>query len=434
MKRNCTNRIYQLIYCGVCLGLLACNPDIDSEINAGRLNFQQYVAIGDGYTAGYSNNALYESGQLLSPPNLLVRQLAMVRSSRFSQPLLNERGTGYQLLEEVIPSACEDVSASYTIEKLSPDASLNQNIHDQGPYHNLGIPGLSLSAINTNTLQEDNPFFSRIIEPSSNTTYISYVTKLAGDLFTIWLGTDDILAYAREGAANNELLPISASQFETQMTLLLDSLISPNRSITILVNNIPDITHFPFFTTISHLFVDETTCLSSPIYIEAQDQSGEYSVRPARPEDHILLSIPDIIGYTGGDTLNYGLNPESPITNEWILDELETQKVQTFIDAYNQRIESLVNLYREKARLNQYFLVVDIHQYLLNATTSGLTVDGVDLSGEFLTGGIFSLDGLYLSPRGNAIITNILIERINGSFSAKIPEVNITDFEGVIFP
>nr|WP_321410478.1 hypothetical protein [uncultured Carboxylicivirga sp.] len=64
----------------------------------------------------------------------------------------------------------------------------------------------------------------------------------------------------------------------------------------------------------------------------------------------------------------------------------------------------------------------------------GLIIDGNRYSTTFVTGGIFSLDGIHATGRGSAIIANSFIEAINEQFDAQVPEVNINDYKTVEFP
>src|SRR3954470_17725500 len=70
----------------------ACKPTVNVTNTAvkGSANFTNYLAIGDNYTAGYSDNSLTVTGQLNSYPERLFEQFLLVGAQGpFVQPLLN---------------------------------------------------------------------------------------------------------------------------------------------------------------------------------------------------------------------------------------------------------------------------------------------------------------------------------------------------------
>jgi hypothetical protein len=64
----------------------------------------------------------------------------------------------------------------------------------------------------------------------------------------------------------------------------------------------------------------------------------------------------------------------------------------------------------------------------------GLVEQGVQLSSAYISGGIFSLDGVHLTPRGYAIVANGFISAINAKYGSTIPPVDISNYNGVKFP
>jgi hypothetical protein len=72
----------------VSLTFVACNNDDEAFINpdssdglpltAGSADFSKYVALGDSFAAGFSDNALFIEGQKGAYPNILAQQFALV--------------------------------------------------------------------------------------------------------------------------------------------------------------------------------------------------------------------------------------------------------------------------------------------------------------------------------------------------------------------
>jgi hypothetical protein len=117
-----------------------------------------------------------------------------------------------------------------------------------------------------------------------------------------------------------------------------------------------------------------------------------------------------------------------------VLDGAESAHVQALAHAYNQQLDSLVAAL-DAGLGGSRLATVNLHA-VFGSLISGVTVDGIGISSSYLDGGIFCLDGIYLTPRGHALVANAFIERINGfpGFRARISPLNIADFPGVIFP
>jgi len=56
----------------------------------------------------------------------------------------------------------------------------------------------------------------------------------------------------------------------------------------------------------------------------------------------------------------------------------------------------------------------------------------VPVNAAFITGGVFSLDGVHLTPRGNAIAADEFIKAINDKYGSKIPLLDVSTFKGVL--
>ena len=60
--------------------------------------------------------------------------------------------------------------------------------------------------------------------------------------------------------------------------------------------------------------------------------------------------------------------------------------------------------------------------------------NGIHIDNKYVTGGIFSLDGVHLTPRGNAIVADFFISAINEKYGAKISSVDVNLYNGVTLP
>ena len=70
---------------------------------------------------------------------------------------------------------------------------------------------------------------------------------------------------------------------------------------------------------------------------------------------------------------------------------------------------------------------------LINETYTGLPFDEFSFTNNLVTGGLFSLDGIHLTPRGNAYVANKAMEVIEAKYGAVLPRYKAGDF-GIAYP
>ncbi|HKL35432.1 MAG TPA: hypothetical protein VJ899_04005 [Salegentibacter sp.] len=99
------------------------------------------------------------------------------------------------------------------------------------------------------------------------------------------------------------------------------------------------------------------------------------------------------------------------------LDEGELANIEQATSAYNASIQAIAN-----ANGLGY---VDAQGLLNQLAEGGIPFDGGTITSDFVTGGAFSLDGIHLTPRGNAAMANEIIDVINSTYSANVPKVNV---------
>lgn len=97
--------------------------------------------------------------------------------------------------------------------------------------------------------------------------------------------------------------------------------------------------------------------------------------------------------------------------------------MQAATDAYNQTIKSLAD---------QYGLgYLDSNAFLSQLASGGIPYEGGHLTADFGTGGAFSLDGVHLTPRGNALVADRLIQEIIETYGAELPRVDLGNYATV---
>jgi hypothetical protein len=131
--------------------------------------------------------------------------------------------------------------------------------------------------------------------------------------------------------------------------------------------------------------------------------------------DNNITTLP-----AGIDTTQpFGFHPQNPWPNSLILDPGEINIALTATASYNAVIQSVAT--------NFNFGLVDINT-LFNTikTQGGIKLDGITFSATYVTGGLFSLDGVHPTNHGHAIVANEFIKVINSKYNAKIPAIQLS--------
>ena len=135
-----------------------------------------------------------------------------------------------------------------------------------------------------------------------------------------------------------------------------------------------------------------------------------------------LIGRPDTIS---GTLMPHGLSADNPLCKQELLDATEVEIARQAILNYNAIIRQLADDYN--------LALVDVFDYL-NRVKDGGVYDGVEVSAAFIIGGAFSLDGIHLTERGNALLANEFLRAINSHYDARIPLVDATRYPGVLLP
>jgi len=426
--------------------LTACKPEIDSfEPSTGNADFTKYIAIGNSLTSGYLDGDLFKSGQEFSYPNIIAQQLKFVGGGEFTQPLMyDDLGFGNKMVlnlntvkdcfgapvEGAVPSL-----GPVLLRKLDPslpDPRNFQNIPELYGSSNLGVPGAKSFHLIIPGYGMLNPYFARFSANLQQGSVLQQAISLNPTFFSLWVGNNDVLTYALAGGEQDSIT--SVGLFSYTYNLLLESLTANGAKGV--VANIPDISNIAYFTTIPYNGLALTseqqvaglnmgyaqlgiTFALGPNPFIVQDPDALGGVRQIKSTELLLLSLPqDSIKCAGWGSLK-------PIPAYYFLDEEEIIAIKAATESYNNVIASMAEA-KGLALVNT--------NAIFNNAKSGLIYDGVKFNASYITGGINSLDGIHLTPRGNAIVANFFIEAINAKYQATIPKVNITDYPGIIFP
>jgi len=425
----------------------------------GGVTIVKYVAIGDSYAAGYQSNALYQSGQMYSYPNIIAGQLkaAGANLGTFEQPLYSDPGnadpaTGKAARYELISFVGPIVGPP----GLAPGAPANLAL--ARPYDNLGVPGavvydfLDTTSFTTKAgPPRSNPFFQLVLRnPALGRRVLDQARALNPDVVTLWLGGNDVLGFATSGGVSPSA-PTSSAAFGMLYTMALDSLRAALPNAKIFLGNIGDIAALPFFTTIGPKVA---AGIPAGVYLRYQ-KHGNNSVAfdstrltEANAPMITLLgsSYASLLGRGGGQgggkwyqanhypalppgidtTKPFGFHPQNPWPDALVLDADEHATAIAAADAFNSVISSVA------ASHGAY--VVNFHDFWEGVKRNGLYVSGQKFTTDYISGGFFSLDGVHPSSRGYGIIANEFIKVMNEKLGAGIPYVELSALPGIPAP
>lgn len=419
------------------LVLTSCRPTLEvPEPTAGVLALGQYVAIGDGYTAGISNARLsdsigqtgwYKESQSYSFPALMAEQFALALDYPFTQPPISGQGTGRLFIESMSDPICDFEESTPVIWFAEADPFWDQLSPSAVP-DNLGFPGMAIQGVNDPIQKEQNPGW-QLLNGKNLQTYRGLVAQSRPGFFSLFLGLEDVLSFAVSGGELNQFPP--KHEIAQHLEELLETALTVPGSYGV-VANLPDPISFPYFTRIKNQFRNIENCKESSLPIYITQQGGNVTL--ASSADRILLPAGSLLGTEFIGNGPFGLISTNPIPSRWVMDEADLVQLRMHVSILNSVVDSLVTEFNSRAGF-QRLAIVDLNN-TFDHLYEGIQEDGLTLTNDYLTGGIFSLDGLYLTPRGNAWLANQFISTINqvSAFGATIPPLNITDFPGVRYP
>lgn len=451
------NYLYKSIAVAASVAMLAsCKPELDSpEADKGSMDPTHYVAIGNSITSGFADGALYYDGQQASYANILAEQLKLVGGGEFKQPLVSASsvGVGSSGNARLVLGYSTDCRGTTSLapKPLAASGDLSifaSNIYaSAGPFNNMGVPGAK--AITTvypgygnpaAGAGNYNPFFTRMASNPTSASILADAAAQRPTFFSMFIGNNDVLAYALAGGAADAITPSAGSPgvgFDASIDLIVSTMTANGAKGVIA--NVPDVTSLPYFTTVPYngLKLDApTAAYLTSVYAGAglpytfhegenpfiiADATVPGGLRPIHSNELILLSVPQ-------DSLKcalWGASPMKPIPNQYVLTTSEINNIENAVAAYNSKLSSVASA--------KGFAFVDVNGFLRNAKT-GITYNGVNVNTEFVTGGAFSLDGFHLTPFGSAMLANEFIKSINSTYGATIPQVDANKYKGITFP
>jgi lysophospholipase L1-like esterase len=408
---------------------------------SGSADLSVFVSIGNSITAGYESSALYKSAQVYSYGNLIAQQV----NTNYAIPFISDPGIGGQIKVQSFNQA----TGSLSLVTSSPTAGSPLNLTYAKAYNNLGIPGavtydvLNATSSATSAGGSSNPFFDIILRGKGS--QFTQAKSLKPTFITLWIGNNDVLGYATSGGTSPSA-PTDANIFGALYSQLGDSIASLGAKVV--VANIPDVTVIPFFTTVGPIMAKSIPWA----ILRSEGAPGMFYQAHGNPSADATLDYADSLALANGTVLitltgssfasllgdvtgayysqtgksvpvgidvsqPFGFSPLNPWPDALILDPSEISTAKAATAAFNSTIAAVANA--------KGFGLVDINTFFNSIALHGYSANGLNFSTAFFLGGLFSLDGVHPTGRGQALIANQFLKVINSKFSANYPMVDV---------
>ncbi len=487
----------------VSLTFVACSKNDDVTIDAnssdglpltsGSADFSKYVALGDSFTAGFSDNALFIEGQKGAYPNILAQQFALVGGGEFKTPLMADNIGGFVGSSTYTPRFYFDGTGPAVVPGAS---STNPTTILTGYFNNMGVTGAKCIHLDYPGYGSSmgNPYFARFASNPMK-TIVDDAVEQTPTFFSLWIGGNDVFGYASSGGLNDADITPTAT-FNSAYNGLITKLTAGDRKGV--VANLPYVNTLPMFTTVPTnpipalpaaqsgplnqlfsvinqiaaganqpsrfvtittddnnpatteatnplLIVDETLVdLSvyiknalSPTYgvplatyLGNQYGKARHAKNTSSGRDFILLTASSLIKPPN----NIEASAQSPFNARGVSYPLQDNLVLTIDEA--DKIKTATDAYNvtiSTAAANSNLAIFDAKETMRQISTTGITANGFTITSGYVTGGGFSLDGVHPSPRGYALIANEFIKAINTKYGSNMKGVDLGNYR-ILFP
>ncbi len=383
-----------------------------------------------------------------------------------------------------------EATPTTSLFNIQPGPYNNMGIPGAKSFHLLGDIGNAYgnpAGLQT-TPATANPYYVRMAS-SPTTSPLTGALAQQPTFFSLWIGANDVLGYATSGGDSSEGDFITPEgTFKTLYDTMVAALAAPveagGAGAKGLLVNIPSVSSLPFFTTVSSQLLvltaeqadDLTQFFSGFANVQAilnADPSfvPKYSfvfnegangfiistevtddnplgLKKATPQDLLLLTIDQnalrtenygsvvvnesVLSALTNLAINQTVTPEeglaiisavNPIVDGDVLDTSEIEEIARATDAYNTTIQNAATTFD--------LALYDAASRLADLSDGGISVNGSLVTNAFASGGFFSLDGIHLSPKGNGITANEMIETINRKYGSTLQPVQTRDLPSV---
>lgn len=391
----------------------------------GNADFTVFVAIGDSYGAGFQSAGLNQNHQVYGWPAIIAKQVgytictpsSTATDHCFALPLISAPG---------LPGAAElqlnDI-ISYPPVITSPAPTGQPLMLTFGrPYNDLAVPGYNVADTLTNFGKSGiGQVILRGQAPEVDQALAQHPTFIA-----IWIGGNDFLGSVTAGTS---LGMTSVADFTASYGAMLDKLMAGAPNAGMVVGTLPtNPAAVPFLNTVPRFLINPAT--RQPVTVGGQPvvltyDPGDGTAVPIPSGSFVTLGASSLLG--SGFGIPAALAPAfptlpnagKPLPGAVVITPDEFATIQQRILDYNSAIVA--------AASSRNIPVADIKGLFDRVGNGTEFVGPFQLTGAFITGGFFSLDGIHLTDIGYTLFADEYIKAINGGYGTHIPMASVAD-------
>ena len=481
--------IKYILLSAVVLGFTACNDVEDvleangetvettmlPALNAGDLDFSNYIAVGPSFSAGVSDGTVFLASQENSWPNIMSKEFAKAGGGEFRQPTMSDNFGGLALggTRIVGPRLVFNGSGPAPLESVIGPVTVTTDIlnNPEGPFNNLGVPGArsfhfvapGYGNIANVALGAANPYATRLTGSTPNASIIELAASQNPSFFTLSLfGGNDVLGYATGGADQAADQITDLATFEAVLDIALTALTANGADGV--VSGTPYVTDLPYFNAVPFNAVplDETTATALnggyaaynggiQAALAALDGTGFFTAEEAEQRtitfaagqnavvivdedltdlgaiNPVFAALPkyrqataeDLLVLTSASFIGTLADPNNPLSVNGVAVPLADKWVVTELELEEIiNATDAMNMSVQAAAESYGIAYVDLQAILTQASTTGIVFDDYTLDANLVTGGLVSLDGVHLTARGYAYMANSFLLAIDNHYGS----------------
>ncbi len=386
------------------------------SLSSGTADFSTYAAVGTSISAGWQSGGLVDRHQVHAFPALFAHQVGKTVLSNgqgsFTMPTVDRDGQ---------PALLKIQSFSpLIISTAGQTAGAPENYSQNSAYHNLAVPGsLAFDFADTSCYYTTNAplfranfgMFNLIVRGRGSIA--AQLLGLGPSFISIEYGANEVLGSATSGVST---LTFPSAAYAAILTGAINAIHATLPNTKIALFNVPDVTAIPFFTTFRPFTVNKIT--GTPVALIGPDG-------PLAAGDLVTLQAGALLATGQGfpiGSYNYvnpspsGNGPGVALPNSVVLNVAEQTAIAGVTLGMNNAVDSVST--------RPFVARVDMNQLLHDISIRGYQLGSTHYTSAYITGGLFSLDGVHPNDLAHALLCNAMIDAVNARFGASVPRLN----------
>ena len=269
-------------------------PEVEiPQIISGSADFSKFITIGNSFTSGFMDGALYNEGQANSFPAIIAGQLLYAGGSEFIQPDINSINGYNENLSDVNDTKGKLIYMYLTQVDTDPVIEATRGELPQSydgnvsSINNFGVPGLKSFQV-ISPLLSANIYYNRFASDPGTSTLLDDFKQSQPTFFSLWIGISDFMNYALSGGVGeadplpdpaliekNDMTPVSI--FENVINQILEELLNNSSAKGVLIN-LPGFSDFPYFNTYNYNCMTTAQIHSETSYFNFNNAVADYNL------------------------------------------------------------------------------------------------------------------------------------------------------------